>query len=402
VTKILINGQKDFGNRGCEALVRSVVKLIKLKYTSSTIYVPSSNIKLDEKQYPDFKKDGVIFIPYFYPTLLRYWIQFLRIPIGFLQKINFPFIVPKKIKNIYNEVDKVISLGGDMYTYEGRITAWIHGMDNLAINIFNKPINLISASISDFNEVPHYQKHLKKHFSKFSNIIVREKISYDIVRHTFEYSNVKNSPDIAFLLDKKEVDIESFWPEKNSKKVVGINISPLFQKLSKKSSPIDAMKLFIDDLIQSRGFNVLLVPHVFSLEGNINNNDLIFMKKIIKDLGDYDGRLSIVDKQLNAQEIKYVISKCNFFIGARMHSTIAAVSTLVPTLFLSYSNKGVGMSKFIYNEMPLYITLDNFSRNALNEKFNLLEDNHIEIKDMLKEKMPIIVDKIKSDYYKIL
>ena len=96
--KILINGQKNFGNRGCEALIRSIVKLIKNKYSDAKIFIPSSNPLLDRKQFDD---SSITFIPYYYPLALRIWTQLLRLPIPLIKKINFPLFLPKKLKKLW-------------------------------------------------------------------------------------------------------------------------------------------------------------------------------------------------------------------------------------------------------------------------------------------------------------
>ena len=95
--KILINGQKNFSNRGCEALIRSIVKLIKNKYPDAKIFIPSSNPLLDRRQFND---SSIIFIPYYYPLALRVWTQLLRLPIPLIKKINFPLFLPSKIEKL--------------------------------------------------------------------------------------------------------------------------------------------------------------------------------------------------------------------------------------------------------------------------------------------------------------
>ena len=147
---------------------------------------------------------------------------------------------------------------------------------------------------------------------------------------------------------------------------------------------------------------VLLIPHVFE-QSNINkNDDLSYLSSIKSELGNYNGNLEIINNQYNAAEIKYIISKCSFFLGARMHSTIAAISTNVPTIFLTYSNKGIGMSKFIYNNLPLFIPMNDLNFDLIKSKFNLLENNESKIRTTLKNKIPEIIATVKKGYSKIL
>ena len=50
----------------------------------------------------------------------------------------------------------------------------------------------------------------------------------------------------------------------------------------------------------------------------------------------------LIDKDLTAPQVKYVISKMTFFIGARMHANFAAIYTGVPVFGTAYSYKFQG------------------------------------------------------------
>ena len=43
------------------------------------------------------------------------------------------------------------------------------------------------------------------------------------------------------------------------------------------------------------------------------------------------------------RQIKYIIGLCDFFLGSRMHSCIAALSQMIPTTGLAYSKKFFGV-----------------------------------------------------------
>ena len=63
----------------------------------------------------------------------------------------------------------------------------------------------------------------------------------------------------------------------------------------------------------------------------------------------------ITNEGYNAAELKFIISKCVFFIGARTHSTIAAYSSQVPTLVLGYSVKSIGIATDIFGTEEGYV-----------------------------------------------
>lgn len=58
--------------------------------------------------------------------------------------------------------------------------------------------------------------------------------------------------------------------------------------------------------------------------------------------------MQLIPSTLTAAQYKSIISRCDMFIGARTHATIAAYSTCVPTLVIGYSVKSKGIAKDIF------------------------------------------------------
>jgi polysaccharide pyruvyl transferase WcaK-like protein len=54
-------------------------------------------------------------------------------------------------------------------------------------------------------------------------------------------------------------------------------------------------------------------------------------------------RMRITSTELDEREVKWLISKLDWFCGTRMHSTIAALSSRVPTVAVAYSDKTRGV-----------------------------------------------------------
>ena len=400
---ILINGHQSFGNRGCEALVRSLVILLRERFGPVIIYVPSSNPILDAQQYPDHVKDGVEFIPFLYPYWLKVWTHIQKLPFKFLKFWHPKFHVPDYYSSILKNTDIAISLGGDMYTYEGKLPTWILWLDKLALKR-DIPVYLVGSTLSDFSEVSGYSDYLRSHFCKFSGIAVREEISLKIATNDLNLPNVILIPDIAFLVSAQPLDKLEFWPKKSEKSVIGINLSPLLEKLSLKQGferPSIIIKKFISQLIQNSDFHVLLISHVSNLDGSYKNNDYVYLKQIFNDLGDMNGRLSLMNDGLNSIQTKYVIGKCRFFIGTRMHSVIAALSSGVPSICISYSNKGPGITSSVYGNEQWAIALRDFSAANLLDKLNFLEMSEHELKVTLEELRPKLIENLRYKFNQI-
>lgn len=60
-------------------------------------------------------------------------------------------------------------------------------------------------------------------------------------------------------------------------------------------------------------------------------------------IADYPERVATLPQDYHATELKWIISQLDWFAGARMHATIAGLSSGVPTLGLGYSDKADGV-----------------------------------------------------------
>jgi polysaccharide pyruvyl transferase WcaK-like protein len=88
---------------------------------------------------------------------------------------------------------------------------------------------------------------------------------------------------------------------------------------------------------------LLLVPHVHRPEGDAES-DLGAARALVARLGEAArGRVAVLGGRPNAMELKWVLSRLDWFAGARMHATIGAFSSGVPTLGLGYSDKAEGV-----------------------------------------------------------
>ena len=120
----------------------------------------------------------------------------------------------------------------------------------------------------------------------------------------------------------------------------------------------------------------------------MNNNDMAAINTIYETVSDKN-RVAVIP-DMSADRLKYVISKCEFFVGARTHSTIAAYSTYVPTLVVGYSIKAHGIACDLFGTDTDYV-VDCRSMNnpqKLFEAFEALYDKRESVKNHLKTTLP--------------
>jgi colanic acid/amylovoran biosynthesis protein len=174
---------------------------------------------------------------------------------------------------------------------------------------------------------------------------------------SFEYANslvgiankkkIKVVTDVAFSLPAYDKWPENFPSIDTSKVNVGINISGLlyaggYDKDNQFGLTVDykeLIDLLLNEFINRDNCQVWLVPHVYKLTGSIMEDD----KKISEYIASRNEKIKVSPVFLNGVEAKTFIKKMDFFTGARMHATIAAVSTGVACVPLAYSKKFSGV-----------------------------------------------------------
>jgi polysaccharide pyruvyl transferase WcaK-like protein len=113
-------------------------------------------------------------------------------------------------------------------------------------------------------------------------------------------------------------------------------------------------------------------------------------------------RISVLNSQsLNYCEIRYVISKCKFFVGARTHSVISAYSMCVPAIALGYSIKARGIAKDI--GLPDKLVVDfskDLQKSVLLDSFKYLEENECQVRTILEQNIPPYKKKLEEFDFK--
>jgi polysaccharide pyruvyl transferase WcaK-like protein len=147
-----------------------------------------------------------------------------------------------------------------------------------------------------------------------------------------------------------------------------------------------AVKDLIHHILNTTDMTLALTPHVME-DGN---NDYEILHSYYEDYKD-NRRVILLPNHLNATQYKGFISRMRFFIGARTHATIAAYSNFVPTMVLGYSIKSKGISKDIFGEEKLVLSIDEISSSLkLIAKFDEMVREEKELRLKLQKSIPHI------------
>lgn len=324
---IVFYGHGGSSNHGCEAIIRGSVSL--LPEGSKVLY--SSNTHTDEKYHLDelvpLYPDNYMY--YTHPVKWLYYKKYRKIE-------DFPLIKGNIAGTYY-------SVGGDNYCY--RNMAAILGVVNKRIRSNGNRTVLWGASI-DKNALNNAE--VRSDLALYDLIVSRESLTTDLLEQYGLADRCIQMPDAAFAMKP----VETTLPEVFQKPVIGINLSPMILAYSVNSESIKQGYLqIINYILKNTDYNIALIPHVTNRRRN--NNDLVTIKELSDSISEKK-RVGIVE-DMPADKLKYIISKCEFFIGARTHSTIAAYSTCVPTLVVGYSIKALGIAKDLFGSSDGYV-----------------------------------------------
>ena len=391
---IYLTGQNNFGNRGCEALVRSTVATLREQMPDVRFLVPSSDSLRDTAQWPDAAAWGVQFVPA--PTVPSSYLQWGRLCrfLPFMKSMAWPSLrdLPH-LEKYLQQADAVISIGGDNYSLDyGLVSLFFFvGIAERTLEM-GKPVMLWGASVGPFTADLRVQAAMVVHLSKLHKISVRESHTLFYLRKLGVVENVIAVTDPAFVLNRQTVAQATFWPATTGQGVLGINVSPLIEQRhtsdGNPASTSDLMVAFIKWIMVETDLTVLLVPHVVPLDGSACNNDATMLQHILHRVPGYAERLSMVPSGLNACELKDTIAQCQYFIGARTHATIAALSSGVPTLSIAYSIKARGINFDLFKHEYYVLPLAELNLATLKANFLHLVNEEIFIRDTLRTRIP--------------
>ena len=357
------------GNRGCEAISKGTALILKEK--KENLIGLCTNIELDHR----LKVDEFVTL---YPMRPRNLISCIRNKLYSMvesdewKRKQFSYRYEyMSFLNQLKEDDIMLSTGGDMMCYqENQVIYTVNYLYKRGIRSI-----LWGCSIGENNITPLKLKALKQ----FSLIYARETLTQEVLAN-YNINNVVVYPDPAFVLEPIKCQLPKCF---SLGQVVGINLSNYvmggFALNTEFAKEVDDL---IKHILLTTDNQILLIPHVLW-----KGQDDRIISNLIKEKYHSD-RISILDSNsLNYCQIRFVISKCRCFIGARTHSVISAYSTCTPAIALGYSIKSKGIAKDLNMPQNTVVNSANIKKGELINAFSFLSNNENELRNQLKMKI---------------
>lgn len=334
---ILTNALVNNGNRGCVALSVSTMylvdKILNKKNIPHTFYLPQSG----------YAQQNIHTIKVGDET-----IQFISLPditpLDFKHRLKN--LLKKdcvKTKEIYKNADFILDIGqGDSFAdiYGKRRFDWIFSQYRLGMK-YHKPYCILPQTIGPFKD-PKIREQAKRGIEYASCVMVRDKQSYDYVKELVPEKEVAEIIDVAFFMPFKRKTFDK------SRVHVGLNISALLwhggytrnNQFGLKTDYPSLVRDIIKYFLAQDGITLHLIPHVVGADRGVENDYAVSF-----DLCEEFNNPNLVLSPLFLDPIsaKSYIAGMDFFMGARMHSTIAAFSSGVSVVPMAYSRKFNGL-----------------------------------------------------------
>lgn len=336
---LLVNCVVVNGNKGCVALTVSTMFLLS-NLLDSLGY--SYTFYLSHSGYSDFSEHELDFVggkKLIYNALPDLPYKGWKVN---LKKKLFKGIL-KKSDKILKSIDYVFDIGqgdsfSDIYGKDrfNYITYWCEKM-----MFYKKHYCFLPQTIGPFdNETIRNRAVSALQFSDF--VLVRDSQSYDYVKNLLPEKSVSEIIDVAFFMPYSKKILQK------DKVHVGLNVSALLwiggytldNQFKLNADYQKVVRKIIDFFLSMPDVVLHLVPHVVEPMHSVENDYEISCA--IKDMYD-NSNLELAPFFLDPVQAKSYIAGLDFFMGARMHSTIAAFSSCVPVVPMAYSRKFNGL-----------------------------------------------------------
>jgi polysaccharide pyruvyl transferase WcaK-like protein len=351
-------------NRGVSALGASVVKLVAetvtgaqtsmligyrhaqpfaLLVNGTPTAVPVVNYRMSPRAAPPRHLSWILLLSFLYRYLPFAWVRRMAIR-------STPWIAAITAAQRVGEIrggDSFSDIYGLKRFVVGSLPAlsaiWVRGRITLLPQTYGPYGSPLARSLA---------RYILRHAD---TILSRDRASMGLVEELIgKTERCRYCPDVAFALEPvrpKDLAIRPVLPEPRPGCLIGVNVNGLMFNGGYTRANMFGLKLdypeFLNGLMRALlanpGHHVLLVPHTFAERGRVES-DPEACEKVMKNVpGHLAGRVHLVEKAYDQNEIKGVIGLCDFFVGSRMHACVAALSQGIPAVGVAYSKKFHGV-----------------------------------------------------------
>lgn len=388
----LLVGNGSYQNRGCEAIVRGTMEILRQEFgneTKATVGVVGKEEVIDRQSKGEI--DSAV--------------ETFALPPEGGPRWSLPWAISQANRRLGTKIHPHVSaldphakfcpialqVGGDNYSLDYGRPEYFMAMDRY-LQSRRMPVAIWGASVGPFESDTDFLPRIMDHLRSLAGIFVRESASYENLRSHGLSENLHLVADPAFVMKAVNPGLAKLGfsvPEG----AIGINFSPMVAFYRGQHPGKVNLKSWIAECVAmvttaaSLGRPVVLVPHVGSSDSG--NDDFALLNAVYTECRNtVKAPFHLVPFSLGAAELKWVIGRCAIFAGARTHSTIAALSSQVPTLSIAYSLKAKGINRDVYGNLDYCVHVADLTNEIFHERLKSLLDNEVNLRTLLARDIP--------------
>lgn len=413
------------GNMGVSALAASLVKLfskiikqIKIYFMVGAIRPETHPVYIGDNRRVNVEIVNFRLSPKSRPHEHLFFIFLLSVLYNFIpfKRIKRYILKKNKFLSIMNKADYICQIhGGDSFSdIYGLYRFFLYIIPNIIVFLLNKELIMLPQTYGPFNNI--IVKMIVRYILDKSKIILSRDtegllLLKELLKEKYNKEKIRFCPDVAFTLDSVRPGIISIYPkieDYKAIKIIGLNINGLMYNGGYNRR--NMFKLLIDykslihelvmSILENTNAHILFIPHTYGRKDKLNS-DPDACTDVFNSLRKNSDRLHLVVREYDQNEIKGIIGLCDFFIGSRMHSCIAALSQEIPTIGIAYSKKFLGIFNSI-NKSDMVIDCRYLKKEVIIEKVFSYYNNYEILVPEIKKDVDNIKNVIEKTFFQIL
>ena len=351
----------ETGNMGCRALGASLIRLIgRVRPEAHIALLEGAPRSYNQPVRTELDQSVTVHVVHYRQSpraRLRdhlAWITVMALLCGLAPIPSLRAWVCRRIPFLQaiSEADFVGAIyGGDSFSdIYGRWRFFIESLPIFMALALGKPLVLLPQTYGPYNSrIARWMARII--VPRAAVALARDGASLEVARQlrAGRGEPVRLCPDVAFDLiafPPETLEIDPPLRDDTPTPLVGVNINGLLfmggysgaNEFGLKGDYRACMESLVAALLDA-GARVMLTPHTF---GPATQNDQDACRAVFEKFAGRPG-LHLITGRYDQHAIKAIIGGCDFFVGARMHACIAALSQGIPCVGVAYSGKFAGV-----------------------------------------------------------
>jgi colanic acid/amylovoran biosynthesis protein len=230
--------------------------------------------------------------------------------------------------------------------------------------------------------------------NNFDAIIVRDSVSFNSMKKLGVVPGMTLTSDAALLFSAdSRVPVRKFGSPS-----VGVSIGVYSQSLSEKDFEkfLSENARALDKIVELYDFDVCFFPHFLT---GFENDDFEVSNLVKGKMNNSDrARVFKID---SLDEFKLCLEQMELLISSKMHPMVLATSGYVPTVCIAYDHKQTGFLRDL-GLTEYLIDLKDVDSEAIVSRVGKVIENRAEIVALLKDKIPVLQNEVKSAMREVL